>query len=500
MLSERQLEALLKIFEERTRGVTNLYLNRMGEHLKQIGQLSASDVNRLLQMKRVNVNMERIKRELARMAGLSQEDIEQIFLAVAESDARFAAEVFASDHTPSVKENPALERILKAQALITKQAMENLSQTTLVSEGYRRAVDVAVQAVQTGYMDYNSAIRSAIREAAQGGLRVQYPSGVTRRLDTAVRQNILDGVRSLNQDMFRQLGKEFRSDGVELSAHALCAEDHLPYQGRQFSNREFEELQNSLARPFGMWNCKHTAHPIRLGISPPAHTETELEAYRRNSAEAITIDGRTMSRYQWTQEQRRLETAVRAQKDVAVAAKASGDIDLRRICQANINRLQDRYAAISRSAGLIEQRELMTVSGFRAVKAAKPLKKAPQGAIMVAGKAVNTTMRAQKQQEHVWGSAAFIRRTEAAKAANKSLPSAFYQDVDIRRLVMEHMGKGMAKIDRGDALSEYFSAEKSVGWTYLEAIGAYETTSRVCIRYSKKGWHAFPVKEEKDEV
>ncbi|MCI6290502.1 MAG: phage minor capsid protein, partial [Clostridiales bacterium] len=181
--------------------------------------------------------------------------------------------------------------------------------------------------------DYASAIRGALREAGNGGLSVQYPSGLTRRLDSNLRQNVLDGVRSLNNDILDQLGNEYGADGVELSAHALCAEDHLPYQGRQFSRKAFERLQASLPRPIGMWNCKHTIFPVVLGVSEPAHTPEELAAYARNSREAIEIDGRVKTRYEWTQEQRRTETAIRRQKDVANLAKASGDDVLRREAQ-----------------------------------------------------------------------------------------------------------------------------------------------------------------------
>ena len=46
----------------------------------------------------------------------------------------------------------------------------------------------------------------------------------------AVRMNVLDGVRSLSNDVLRQLGNEYGADGVELSVQALCAEDHLPWQ------------------------------------------------------------------------------------------------------------------------------------------------------------------------------------------------------------------------------------------------------------------------------
>ena len=377
MLSERQLEALLALFEERMQNITAEYLTAMGKHLKDIGSLKASDIHRLTEMKRVGLNAKRIKREIAKAANMSVADLDRVFRAVAESDARFAEQWFAADYTPAVKGLPKLskpiERLLKAQLRITAQAFKNLSQTTIETQRYRKAVDEAISAVQSGVTDYNSAIRRAMKTAAEDGLRVKYPnSGMTRRLDSAVRQNVLDGVRAINNDVLRQLGNEYGADGIEISAHALCATDHLPYQGLQFSNRDFEELQNSLGRPFGAWNCKHTMFPIILGVSVPVHDADELRMYRENSAAEIEIDGRTMSRYEWSQEQRRIETAVRAQKDIAIAAKASGDDVARREAQSKINALQDHYEKVSRTAGLDMQRDRMRVAGFRAVKASKP--------------------------------------------------------------------------------------------------------------------------------
>lgn len=382
MLSERQLDALLKLFEERMQGVTEQYLTMMGEHLRDIGNLSETDVHRLVEMKRVGVNAKKIQKAIAQAANISVKNLERVFQTVAENDARFMQTWFVEGYAPIVKGAPKLstpiERILKAQLRGTGQLFKNLSQTTIEPQRYRDAVDVAVQAVQSGITDYKSAIRSAMKRAAADGLRVVYPnSGLTRRLDTAVRQNVLDGVRSLNQDVMDQLGKEYGADGVEISAHALCAEDHLPYQGRQYSLKDFERIQNNLDRPFGMWNCKHSMTPIILGVSPHTYTPEELEQYRQNSAEKIAIGSREMSRYEWTQEQRRIETAIRQQKDIAILAKASGDDAMRRQTQAVINRLTDRYESISRAAGLIEKKERMTVAGFRPVKVnpKKPPKK-----------------------------------------------------------------------------------------------------------------------------
>ena len=96
--------------------------------------------------------------------------------------------------------------------------------------------------------------------------------------------------------------------------------------------------------------------------------KAQLRMYRENSTAEIEIDGRTMPRYEWPQEQRRIETAVRAQKDIAIAAKASGDDVARREAQSKINALQERYEKMSNAARLDLQRDRMRVAGFRAVK------------------------------------------------------------------------------------------------------------------------------------
>ena len=372
MLSERQLEALLKVFNARMQRVNDQYLQLMGEHLKMIGELTPSDVHRLTQLQQMRGNMRQIKRSIAKAAEASMEDVEKAFEAAAESNERFMRAYYQEAAEAPIKgqmqRSKSLERILKAQLRVTEQEMRNLSRTTVVTEAYRNAVDVAVQAVQSGLVDYKGAIRSAMTAAGKNGLRVQYASGMTRRLDSAMRQNVLDGVRTLNNDVLQQLGKEYGADGVEISAHALCAEDHLPYQGRQFTLKQFESIQAQLDRPFGMWNCKHTIFPIILGVSAQALDNDTLKQYRDLSTEQMTIDGKTMSRYEWSQEQRRIETAVRMQKDVATLAKASGDMKAVRAAQANIDKLMEYYDKISEGSGIKQEYGRMAVTGFAAAK------------------------------------------------------------------------------------------------------------------------------------
>jgi hypothetical protein len=369
MFSVEQLRQMEAFYQQRMEAVSTRYLTEMGEHLKDIGQLIPSDVHRLVEMRRAGTNVEMIQRTLARAANISASEVEALFMAIAREDYRFTAQYYVKSRQLPFAKNAQLIRLVRAQAMQTAAGMANLSQTTIASTAYKKAIDAAVHAAQTGVADYQSAIRGAMRQAAQEGLRVQFPSGRRGRLDTVIRQNVLDGARQLQREVMRQVGAEFGSDGVEISAHAICAEDHLPYQGKQFSNDEFEKLQASLKREIGQWNCRHTAHPILLGVSEPAYDDDELAEYRRRNEERTTIDGITKTRYEWTQEQRRIETATRYLKDEQVIARAAGDGVLRRDINRQIGKLDERYVQISRAAELPLERERMRGTGFQRAKA-----------------------------------------------------------------------------------------------------------------------------------
>ena len=180
--------------------------------------------------------------------------------------------------------------------------------------------------------------------------------------------NVLDGVRHLNQSIMEDVSRQFGADGVEIDAHMLCAEDHLPYQGGQYTNEEFEEIQDSLPRPFGEWNCRHSWHGIILGVSPPTYTPEQLEEMQRYSTEELTIDGRTKTRYQWTQEMRRCESAIRRQKDTATLARMTGDQPLQRRCQGQIGALNDHYRQLAGKVGVAPEFNRTYVAGFRDAK------------------------------------------------------------------------------------------------------------------------------------
>jgi len=187
-----------------------------------------------------------------------------------------------------------------------------------------------------------------------------------------MRQSVLDGVKDIAHEVSRRTGEEFGANGVEISAHNYCAMDHLPFQGKQFSHKQFDDVQNSLPRQFGQYNCRHTLYPVILGISTPSSTDEDLQEMAATSTEKRVFEGREYTGYEATQLQRRLETAIRASKDRAVMAKAAGDDLTRRVEQARINQLKDKYIDLSKTFRLPLQRERMSVSGFRPVSTKPP--------------------------------------------------------------------------------------------------------------------------------
>lgn len=365
-MSDIPIDALIEIFQGRMQKVTDEYLKRMGQQVREIGEIIPSAQTRLVEMKKLDANIAYIQRKIAEAANKSLEDIARIFEAIADENARFAEVYFGEGVSTET-----LMQSVRTQLEVTAGEMANISRATVESSIYRDVIDRGVQAAQAGVEDYRSAMRRALREAAAEGLRVvrpgvdevsprvRYASGRTMRLDSAVRQNVLDGIRALNHVNMNMIGSTFGADGVEISAHPMCAEDHLPYQGKQYTNAAFAELQDKLPRPIGMWNCRHIAYPILLGISQPAHSAQELEEYRRGSTEQIEIDGATHSRYEWTQVQRAIETAVRYKQDEITLAKAADDDVLVRDARRKIRELDSYYSKISEAAGTPKRRERM---------------------------------------------------------------------------------------------------------------------------------------------
>lgn len=379
---EPSQEDLLARLLSRFESVNDMFIRKVAEQIAKIGELNPSSMHILTIMASMNEDIAAINQELAKQLHLAIGDLYKLFNKALND--LYDSPLFrrALKLTPLSKQDKArLEHYAQTVARQTATTMENLSNTTVISGEYREAVDKAILATSSGMTDYKSATRDVLRKIGENGLQVEYESGYRRRLDTAVRQNVVNGAAQIAQHGSDLMGEALGYNAVQLSAHLHSAPDHEPVQGRIFLKEEFAKMQSGqdckdikgkvyrgFKRKIGEWNCMHLAMSFDTERSVSRYKEEDLQKWAEENAKGCMIDGKHYTLYQATQLMRRIETQVRREKDKANAARAAGDEELRQECQRKINALVRKYAEVAKAANLAQRKDRMRVEGFRRVK------------------------------------------------------------------------------------------------------------------------------------
>lgn len=394
MQDDKKLELLLERFYNRFNQYNTKVLEKMGEAIKKFDGVSPAVAHQIAQELKYGTDIDDLIAELSKLSGKSIKDIRESFDLVVEENVAFA-EVYAKAKNMEFvdyKDNDQLKRLVKAIAGETNATFKNISNTKAIGfvlkdtngnkifknlrDTYIDLIDEAVFNVEIGVKDYQSAMRGVIKQLADSGVKIHeekvgYPSGYNRRIDSSVRQNVLTGVRQLNLQVQKMVGREFGSNGVEISAHSPCGEDHLFLQGKQYSNAEFKKLNASLERPIGEYNCRHFVFSIVLGVNQPSYSQKMLNEMKKESQEIVEFEGKKYTKYEATQVQRKLETAIRREKDRQIISRASGDKDGVSIAQKNITTLTNKYKEFSKSVGLDTYKNRLSVANYKRINVKK---------------------------------------------------------------------------------------------------------------------------------
>lgn len=339
--------------------VLDLIAKRLGNVTKDT---TYSDVAQI-----VAEDMPKISKLLEDSGLSSAEFIEQLYDEMAELNDEWAKEYYEARGLTQAKvtEDAALSAALKSGKFTVEQGVVNLCNSSVamivgadgqarpVKEAFSSALNDVVRSMLGGEVTKEKAVQQAARQLAQSGVRVQYGSGATRELYSAVRQNVEEGYRSTMQSLRDEQGKKFGADGVEISAHAMCAPDHQEIQGKQYTNAEFEKLNDSLARPIGTCNCRHMTFPVVLGVSSKTYTSDEREQMVAASNKKVSYtdlggEKKSCTAYEFTQVQRQLETRIRKLRTESRLLESAGVDSL--AVDADVRRLVSHYNAISKQA------------------------------------------------------------------------------------------------------------------------------------------------------
>lgn len=402
MLSEDALNKLTQPIIDRQESINIYVIQQIVKRLKEIGTVSKSDLHRLERLLKMGGDVREINQEIARLTALQEADIKRVLKIVAKTAYSDTRAYYDYRHKAFIpfEQNKPLQRQVKAITRVTLESCKNLSNSRAtgflirdlkhpnilkfqsIRETYKTVMDEAIQAAQGGVIDYSTAMRRTLRQLTESGVRKMYwDSGYTQRLDTAIKRNLLGGIKEINQAVQDITGEQFGADGKEITVHANSAPDHEPIQGHQFTNTEWENLQSNkpftdvngahfepIERAIGTFNCRHFAYSIIVGVSKPIYTPEQLQKMIDANHKGYTLpNGKHLTMYQCTQKQRQLETEIRKAKDGQIACRTAGDTVGAKQYQAKINRLTATYNSFSKDCGLSVRAGNLTVSGYRKI-------------------------------------------------------------------------------------------------------------------------------------
>lgn len=385
-MDNNKLKLAEERFYSRFEALNSEILQEFGKTISKFEGLTPTEAHRLAQQLKNGREIDKIMEDLEKASQLSRKDLEELLEIAAEENIEFANVYYEAKGMDKVsyKDSKQFQDIVKSVEKTTQGVFTNLSSTTAIKllkengegylkgirEAYEDVIDRCVLAVATGQTNYQKAMYDTIKQLSNSGVKKVYYENegkkpYARRLDSSVRQSILEGVRQVNIGVQEQVGKEFGADGVEVSHHVNCAPDHIHIDGKQFSKKQFEKINNNLTRPVASMNCRHFVFSIVLGVSSPLYTKKQLEQDRKKNEKGFEYEGKKYTLYEATQVQRRLETKIRQQKDLQIASKASGNKEGVQEAQQNITSLTKKYKEFSEKAGLDTQMQRMRVIGYK---------------------------------------------------------------------------------------------------------------------------------------
>ena len=379
------LDALPEELAELYRALEDTLLDEICSRLKLADQLNEVTVQDIRALRSHGIDLKNIEKAIRKTTGISEKKLKEVLDDVVERNQKYYTELIDIAH---ITQPETLVSVEDTWAIYeqTKQTLRNITRSMgfLVDAGrtmlppakaYQWALDNATMQIQSGAISYNQAIKTAVKQLADSGLKVvDYESGHRDQIDVATRRAVMTGVSQICAKYTEQSAEYLETPYFEVSAHAGARDkpgpspwsSHKNWQGKVYSIRT-GDIYPSIYEVCGLGavdglegvNCRHRRDVWVEGVSERTYTDEQLEHI--DDGLGCTFDGKTYTAYEATQMQRRVEREVRKLKHEKAAYKAAGLTEEEQALNIRLRRLNAKYKAFSKAAGLAEQRERMKV-------------------------------------------------------------------------------------------------------------------------------------------
>ena len=433
MLPPGYLESLPDAVIELIREMEDAVLSKMAVRIVKYGWTSQDqwEVDRLEAVGVIRSDIVRILSEYtgqteqaiqAAMADAGRETINQ--------DKRYYAA--ASVWSDEAIDRAAINNVINSGLKRTNQTFRNLTGTLAkeTAKEFTRAMDSAWLAAATGTIDPQTAGRRAIKELCAKGIQVvSYPSKHRDHVEVAVRRALVTGINQAAMAVQDELLDELDCDLVETTAHAGARPEHALWQGKVFSRfgrtPGYVTLEAGTGygtgAGLGGWNCRHSYHPFFPGYES-AYSDDILKEYQRKTC---TYNGKELTEYEASQQQRYFERGIRRWKREYVAMDAAG-LDTTQ-ASVKLKQWREKEADFLRQTGRRRDSSRSQIGTFGRSEA---------------GKATWQAKTAERNR-------AFILNDAAAKAASSLPKKRTISDVEIQHTLDVNIGKLQGVVPSG---------------------------------------------------
>ena len=400
MLNENQINLVIDRLVRRIAQGNSFILKKIGKQYKKIQEVEDEKLYELQQELKYGKDLNEIQNKIKEITKLNIKDINEIFMSIARKNQQFAKKYYdykgiqmtPLDENVNLKEivKSHSEKVIKEYKKATDGVGYNLLNTTDVLMflplilAYQNSIDYAVLKRSYGYSVYNQEIEKQLKKLGQSGLKM-YDSidGKAFRLDNFVKLQMQQGIRDMTNELQEEFGKEYESDGIEISVHSYPAPDHAFVQGHQFTNEEFEKFQNDMdatdingvtfsadfegydRRSIGEYNCYHYVFHVLLGVDKPQYTHEDLSEIVKQNDEGFFYNGKHYTMYEGTQLQNNIKNEIQKQENIRMIAKESGNKDLEMLTRNKIVNLKSKYKDVSDISGLPTEMDKLKEWGYK---------------------------------------------------------------------------------------------------------------------------------------
>lgn len=377
------LDALPEELAELYRNLEMTLLDEICSRLNLAGELNEVTVESIRALRSHGISLEEIEKAIRDTTGISEKKLNELLDDVVERNWAYYTELIdlAGVTKPQTLVSAATIDAIYRQ---TGRELLNLTQSMgfLVDGGrtmlppakaYQWALNNAEMQIQSGAISYNQAIKRAIMQLADSGIRVvNYESGHRDHIDVAARRAVMTGVSQICAKYTEQSAEYLNTPYFEVSAHIGARDkgkgwaNHREWQGKVYSTRDHDKYPNiydvcGLGRVDGLEgaNCRHIRTAFVDGVMERTYTDKQLSHI--DDGRDANFEGRHYSAYEATQKQRQIERTVRKLERRRTAFEAQGNTEEAQAARIKIRRLRKEYKAFSTAADLPLRTERMKV-------------------------------------------------------------------------------------------------------------------------------------------